>query len=71
MPTQAKLTLASRGSQFVAQAQLPDINSIPEPDRLKTLRAKFAELYDGGHPLRIALDKLQTLNTVRIIEGKA
>ena len=25
----------------------------------------------GDHPLRIALDKLQTLDTVRIIEGKA
>lgn len=24
---------------------------------------------DGAHPLRIALDKLRTLDTVRIIEG--
>jgi hypothetical protein len=36
-----------------------------------TLRQKFEELHDGAHPLRIALDKLQTLDTVRIIEGKA
>jgi hypothetical protein len=35
------------------------------------LRRKFEELHDGAHPLRIALDKLQTLDTVRIIEGKA
>ena len=26
---------------------------------------------DGHHPLRTALDKLQTLDTVRIIEGEA
>lgn len=36
-----------------------------------TLRRKFEELHDSAHPLRIALDKLQTLDTVRIIEGKA
>ena len=36
-----------------------------------TLRQKFEELYDGTHPLRIALQKLSTLDTVRIIEGKA
>ncbi|MDX9862083.1 MAG: TaqI-like C-terminal specificity domain-containing protein [Rhodospirillales bacterium] len=56
---------------LVAQAQLPDINAVPEASRLKTLRLKFEELYDGAHPLRIALDKLQTLDTVKIIEGKA
>ena len=27
--------------------------------------------YGSNHPLRITLDKLQTLDTVRIIEGKA
>jgi hypothetical protein len=31
----------------------------------------FEALYDGAHLLRIALDKLQTLDTIRIIEGKA
>ncbi|MGH8017134.1 MAG: Eco57I restriction-modification methylase domain-containing protein [Opitutaceae bacterium] len=56
---------------LVAQAQLPDISTIPEPDRLKILRASFEELYDGAHPLRRALDHLQTLDVVRIIEGKA
>jgi adenine-specific DNA-methyltransferase len=56
---------------LVAQIQLPDINTIPEPDRLPRLRLLFESLYDGTHPLRIALAKLQTLDTVRIIEGKA
>jgi hypothetical protein len=28
-------------------------------------------LDNGTHPFRIALSKLQTLDTVRIIEGKA
>jgi len=36
---------------------------------LPTLREKFEDFYDPNHPLRIALDKLQTLDTVRIIEG--
>jgi len=34
------------------------------------LRTLFETLHDGTHPLRKALDKLQTLETVRIIEGK-
>jgi len=39
--------------------------------RLPHLRTLFESLYDGTHHLRIALSKLQTLDTVRIIEGKA
>lgn len=50
---------------------LPAIETIPEEDRLPRLRTLFETLYDGTHPIRIALDKLQTLDTVRIIEGKA
>ncbi|MFQ3671729.1 MAG: hypothetical protein SNJ84_09765 [Verrucomicrobiia bacterium] len=38
---------------------------------LATLRKKFEELHNGAHPLRRALDKLQTLETIRILEGKA
>jgi len=38
---------------------------------LQTLRQKFEELHDGTHPLRRALDKLQTLETIRIIEGRS
>jgi adenine-specific DNA-methyltransferase len=57
--------------ELVEQVRLPDVTALPEPDRLPRLRQKFEELHDGAHPLRIALDKLQTLDTVRIIEGKA
>ena len=56
---------------LVEQAGLPDIETIAESQRLPTLREKFEDLYEGQHPVRIALDKLQTLDTVRIIEGKA
>ncbi len=60
----------------VGQAFLP---AIPPKDAdknvcatfLKTLRARFEELADAAHPLRHALEKLSTLETVRIIEGKA
>lgn len=54
----------------VAKAKLPAIEPIPEEDRMPRLRTLFETLYDGTHPLRIALAKLQTLDTVRIIEGK-
>jgi hypothetical protein len=55
----------------VAKAKLPAIETILEGDRLPRLRTLFETLYDGTHPLRIALAKLQTLDTVRIIEGNA
>lgn len=55
---------------LVAAADLPDVTDLPEAERLPCLRQKFEEIHDGTHPLRIALDKLQTLDTVRIIEGK-
>ena len=55
---------------LVTQADLPDITRIPEESRLSTLRKKFEEIYDGAHPLRMALHQLQTIETVRIIEGK-
>lgn len=56
---------------LVASAELPDVTALAENDRLPRLRQKFEELHDGAHPLRIALDKLQTLDTIRIVEGKA
>jgi adenine-specific DNA-methyltransferase len=55
---------------LVESARLPNVNSLPETDRLPTLRKLFEALYEGTHPIRIALDKLQTLDTVRIIEGR-
>ncbi len=62
-----------KGSLFtlVEEAGLPDIATLPEADRLPRLRQKFEELHDGTHPLRLALDQLQTLDTIRIIEGQA
>lgn len=56
---------------LAAAADLPDIIKIPEKDRLSTLRKKFEEIYDIEHPLRAALFSLGSLDTVRIIEGKA
>lgn len=53
-----------------AQVQLPDERSMSESDRLSILRELFEAHYDGSHPLRIALEKLQSLDMVRIIEGK-
>lgn len=55
---------------LTAAAKIPDVAKIPEPERLPRLRTLFETLHDGSHPLRIALDKLQTLDTIRIIEGK-
>jgi adenine-specific DNA-methyltransferase len=52
----------------VAQAKLPNVSGIPDGGRLAALRQVFEALYDGVHPLRIALDKIQTLDTVRVIE---
>ncbi len=46
------------------------MNTLPAAERLPRLRDLFETLHDGDHPLRIALDKLQTLDTVRIIEGR-
>ena len=54
---------------LVKQANLPSLDTLPETDRLPHLRTLFESLYDGTYPLRIVLSKLQTLDTVRIIEG--
>lgn len=56
---------------LLRQSDLPNIKSIPKGEIIRTLRLKFETLYDGTHPLRIALDKLQTLDPIRIIEGQA
>lgn len=50
--------------------ELPDLDDISEDDRLPRLCTLFETLYDGTHPLRIALVKLQTLDAVRVTEGK-
>jgi len=38
---------------------------------LEWYREQFKILSATGHPLRVALDKLQTLDLIRIIEGQA
>jgi hypothetical protein len=61
---------------LVDAAQLPDLDALPaaksDPkQKLRLLREKFEELADLRHPIRAALQKLSTLDSVRIIEGKA
>ena len=55
---------------IVAQVKFPSIEKIVDAKKLIVLRELFQDLYDPSHPVRIALDKLQTLDVVRIIEGK-
>jgi len=66
--------LHARGLRFfdlVTQANIPDIETMPEPKRLDALRKKFEELYDTNHRLRGAIFDLGSLDIVRTIEGKA
>ena len=56
--------------ELVEKARLPEVYTLPAAERLPRLRDLFETLHDGDHPLRIALDKLQTLDTVRLIEGR-
>jgi type I restriction-modification system DNA methylase subunit len=59
---------------LIEAAKLPDIAAKPKADpkaKLRLLRDKFEELYTPSHPLRAALQKLHTLDPIRIIEGKA
>jgi adenine-specific DNA-methyltransferase len=61
---------------LVEHAHLPDLDALPaakseSKQKLRLLREKFEELADLRHPLRAALQKLSTLDSVRIIEGKA
>ena len=56
---------------LVQQAGLPALDAIPEAQRLSRLRKEFERVYDLQHPLRAALHDLQTVEEVRIIEGKA
>jgi hypothetical protein len=56
---------------LVQQASLPELDAIPELQRLSRLRQEFAHVYDLQHPLRAALYDLQTVEEVRIIAGQA
>ena len=57
----------------VAAAGLPALDTLPKAPaaRLIALREKFEECHAPAHPLRAALQKLHTLDPIRIIEGKA
>jgi hypothetical protein len=64
----------------VGAAGLPELEPAapgakPDPSRaahqLTALREKFEHLYAPTHSLRAALQKLHTLEPIRIIEGKA
>jgi hypothetical protein len=59
--------------QVVSDSNLPLLNSLPHQRqmRLDALFRLFQMLDAPGHPMRIALDKLQTLDLVRIVEGKS
>lgn len=68
--------LHSAGLNFfslVEDARLPTVNSLPSSNeaRLQGLFDLFLKLQMAGHPLRIALARLQTLDLVRIIEDKS
>ena len=58
---------------LVTASYLPRVDRAPRDHaaQLAALRSKFEELYAPSHPLRAALQKLHTLDPVRIIEGKA
>ena len=56
---------------LVQQAGLPTLDAMPEAQRLSRLRKEFERVYDLQHPIRAALHDLQTVEEVRIIEGKA
>lgn len=56
---------------LVSKVHLPEITGAAETKHLPLTRKIFEELHDGAHPVRVALDKLQTLDLVRIIEAEA
>jgi hypothetical protein len=56
--------------KLISASSLPELNTLPEFDRLPRLRAEFERTYEASHPLRGALFELGSLETVRIIEGR-
>jgi hypothetical protein len=69
--------LRDAGLQFfdlIEAAKLPNLDTMShaKPDKVPSLLCeKFEELAAPAHPLRAALQKLHTLDPIRIIEGKA
>lgn len=56
--------------EIVSIADLPNLDSLPERERLARLRAEFERTYATEHPLRGALSTLRSLETIRIVEGE-
>ena len=58
---------------LVAAANLPRVDRDPRDPaaQLAALRCKFEELHAPSHPLRAALQKLHTLEPIKIIEDRA
>jgi len=56
--------------RLAEQAKLPALSEIKGRE-LAALRAKFEELYAPNHPLRQGLFALDSIEEIRIIEGKA
>ena len=56
--------------ELIPASSLPELNTLPESERLLRLRAEFERTYDTNHPLRGAVFNLGSLETVRVIEGR-
>ncbi len=60
---------------LIEVAGIPDLNTMSHNAKtekvLNLLREKFEELSAPAYPLRVSLQKLNTLEPIRIIEGKA
>jgi hypothetical protein len=57
--------------EITQRAQLNSLSGIEEGHQLRHLHSLFEELYTSSHPLRQALFSLDSVEEVRIIEGKA
>ena len=55
--------------KLLADENLPDVDQI-KGDQTNALRAIFEKLFDKNHPVRKNLFFLDSLETIRIIEGK-
>lgn len=61
------------GHQFIQVLQkenLPEIKSLQDPQHLRVIRQIFEHLFHTEHPLRKSLFFLDSLELIRIIEGK-
>lgn len=52
------------------EASLQKLDAIPQSRPLTQLRREFEHVYSPEHPLRVALNELQSVEVMRIIEGK-